>query len=328
MPDNTSEAATPRGEDENKIRSALRSVYHAIIDDDAREVLWHLRELGDYSWLDAMRHHFVWLMGPSDKLGEVARDRLRSSGRTWCFILGVNNSGTTLLDRILKTHPEITGLPREGQYLTAGVPRPVDLGVSRCWMEREDVFRLTEADDTGPADRCVYDWAPYLADTAGKILLEKSPPNTIRSRWLQRNFSPCRFVSVVRSPYAVAEGIRRRTGVSIAGAARHWAEANRIMLEDLDELESTCFLTYEEFCASPRSVLKRISDFLVLDAPFDDDALKSLAVHNIDDAVGGIRNFNPKSLERLSPSDIRTVERVAGPVMEMLDYERVSAGRA
>ena len=63
--------------------------------------------------------------------GEYARwasarlDRIMcADGAYWLFILGVNNSGTTILSKILETHPEIRTLPKEGQHLTTAFPKP------------------------------------------------------------------------------------------------------------------------------------------------------------------------------------------------------------
>jgi hypothetical protein len=129
---------------------------------------------------------------------------------------------------------------------------------------------------------------------------------------------------MVRSPYAVAEGIHRRTGVPIEDAAEHWTTANRILLDDLEHLQNVIRVDYEEFCSSPLESLARIQRFLGLETPFGPDSITDLRIHNIEDKVGGIQNFNAKSLNRLSPEDRSTIERIAGPLMRELGYARVS----
>jgi hypothetical protein len=191
-------------------------------------------------------------------------------------------------------------------------------------MSRQEEFRWTEASDRVPAYRCMYDWMPYLEGQQGHVLLEKSPPNTIRARWLQANFKPARFVAMVRSPYAVAEGVKRRTGASLEDAARHWTEANRMFLDDVASLEHVVRIRYEDFCETPEQYLAELTEFLGLTRPFAADATQELRVHNIDDAVGGVRNFNQKSLDRLSMDELRTIEDIAEPVMTALGYERLS----
>lgn len=52
-----------------------------------------------------------------------------ANSRKWVFIMGCNNSGTSLLHYILGSHPDIASLPREGQFLTAVLPQPDHYGV-------------------------------------------------------------------------------------------------------------------------------------------------------------------------------------------------------
>jgi len=121
--------------------------------------------------------------------------RLLLERHYWLFILGLNNSGTTLLVDLLKTHPLVRSLPNEGQYLTNALPLAPHLrratpvhGTARC-------LSLDRGNDPEPALRIQYDWAAQYPQRAG-ILLEKSPPNSLRSRWLQHNFRPSRFVAI------------------------------------------------------------------------------------------------------------------------------------
>ncbi len=240
----------------------------------------------------------------------------------WIFILGVNNSGTTVLTRLLQQHPEIRGLPREGQILSNAFPRPRYNGVGRLWSLRPDLFHWTEAHDPAPAARVRYDWLPHFPRGRG-FLLEKSPPNTLRSRWLQRYFAPAHFLGIVRSPYATCEGIRRRSGCDLADAARHWSTSMEIMLSDAEHLERFYWFRYEDLTAEPDCYLGRIEQFLGLETPFDRAGVTTVNAHSIDGTTTGLRNMNPKSLARLQPDDFDTINRIAGPTMERLGYEQL-----
>ncbi len=176
----------------------------------------------------------------------------------WLFILGVNNSGTTILTSTLETHPEIRSLPAEGQHLTTAFPRPDLLGVGRLWSSRMDIFRWREDFDPKPALQAKKDWSRLYPKRKG-ILLEKSPPNTVRSLWLQRNFEPSRFLSIVRSPYAVCEGIRRRKEYTIDQAALHWKTANQCLLDDLPCIEHQLLIKYEDLADDPQHVIRENS---------------------------------------------------------------------
>ena len=238
----------------------------------------------------------------------------------WLFLLGVNNSGTTILSRILESHPNIRSLPEEGQLLTDALPRPDRLGVVRIWSKRMDIFRWTDEDDPRPAWHAKRDWAKSYPKRQG-ILLEKSPPNTVRSRWLQRNFKPSRFIAIVRDPFAVCEGIRRRTGCSIETAVLHWCTANECMFADMDYLRKCFWLRYEDFTARPNEYLQKIQSFLNLSSSFEVSAVHNVSAHGFVGEVKGLRNQNFDSLGRLSSRDISIISESAGPLMARLGYE-------
>jgi hypothetical protein len=182
-----------------------------------------------------------------------------------------------------------------------------------------DLFRWTEEHDSYPALRAKRDWAKLFPRRPG-ILLEKSPPNTVRARWLQRNFYPCRFLAMVRNPYAVCEGIRRRHDYSIEVAAKHWLCANECLFADMQLLEMAMWFRYEDFTAMPEEHLKKIQTFLELREPFDMSKWSSAFAHSAEGNTSGIQNLNDKSFSKLSGQDIGTINRIAGKLMTDLGY--------
>jgi hypothetical protein len=239
----------------------------------------------------------------------------------WVFVLGCNNSGTTLMSNVLKLHPTISELPLEGQKLTKAVPSPELIGCPRLWTERLDAFRLTEGDNVFNKALLVYDWITYKKKPSTEFLLEKSPPNTLRSRWLQEVFGNCYFIGLVRNGYAVCEGIRRRSGHPLERCARHWNLANKIMLEDSQFLDHFKPLTYEELTQDPVATLSSLSDFLGIDkTPFNFIVEKKFLIQNIDGTPSRIRDFNASSLSRLSAEDKATITLHAGELLERFEY--------
>jgi len=240
----------------------------------------------------------------------------------WLFILGVNNSGTTLLSNILGTHPAIRSLAVEGQQLTEALPRPERLGVVRIWTRRMDAFRWIEADDPRPALAAKRDWLAHLAGRPGGpgILLEKSPPNTLRARWLQANFRPSRFIAIVRDPLAVCEGMRRREGLALDDAAEHWLLANRVLLEDLTCLNHKLLVRYEDLTGDPVAVLAVIRAFLGLDSGFPQDQLDAVGAHSAAGVTQGLGNLNAESHRRLTVQDVAAISRVTGDFARRLGY--------
>ena len=265
-------------------------------------------------------HSLHWHLMSQDQVAAWTRDRLQLDGNYWLFVLGLNNSGTTLLVDLLKTHPrhalasQRRAISDYRPAVAAGLRRAAQIrGTARYFSL--DRSQRSSAGATHPTRL-----GPALPAAPG-ILLEKSPPNTLRLRWFQHNFPPAGFLAITRHPYAVCEGIRRREGHSIEEAARHWTLANATLLDDITRLEHCLFITYEDLCACPRDYLMRLQAFLALEIPFDPKVLATpRSIHNIDGTSGLIRNFNERSLRELSARDIATIDRIAGPLMQRLGY--------
>jgi hypothetical protein len=266
-------------------------------------------------------HDLRWTLGPERRLSRWADARLDIGPFYWLFVLGCNNSGTTLLVELLEKHPLIRSLPKEGQRLTRAIPNSAPLGIGRVFTQRMDLFRWTEADPGACVPRLRYDWA-YYADPRPGIRLEKSPPNTLRSRWLQRWFAPARFLVIVRNPYAVCEGIARRRGHSLEEAAVHWRTVHEVLDEDLPRLERSLVIRYEEFCEHPGGTLDRLERFLELPVPFDRGVVDArFEAHNMDGTPAALQNFNARSLARLGPDERARITSILGREAERWGYE-------
>ncbi len=240
-------------------------------------------------------------------------------GAYWLFILGLNNSGTTVLSKTLETHPEIRALPAEGHALTSAFPRPDLLGVGRLWSSRMDIFRWDVAHDPAPALQAKKDWTALYSKKKG-IMLEKSPPNTVRSLWLQKNFFPSRFLSIIRNPYAVCEGITRRKKYTIRQSALHWNAANKCLLEDFRQLENHFLIKYEDMVGDSKKVFVDIQNFLQLKTPFNLNDVNNVSAHSFEGVTIGLKNLNEESIGRLSNFDIHDINEICGDLMRTLGY--------
>ena len=67
----------------------------------------------------------------------------------WVFIVGCYGSGTTLLNKMLATHPMVGSLSTEGQFFTDQLPLPRNLGLSRLWALEPERFYLDESSPDG-----------------------------------------------------------------------------------------------------------------------------------------------------------------------------------
>lgn len=241
----------------------------------------------------------------------------------WLFLVGCYNSGTTLLAELLAHHPDISALPTEGHFITDQFVKDYEIGLPRMWAGREELFRLTEA-DTGPDPvRIKKEWGVRL-DLSKPVLLEKSPPNTPRVRWLQRHFSPAYFVAIVRNGYAVSEGIMRkadpkhlRDSWPIEQCAQQWVRSNEILLEDTPHLQYLLWVRYEDLVDNPLQELNKICDFIGLPHYRNFDPKKSFSIHERNDTV---KDMNKISIDRLTPTQIGEINKVAGECLERFNY--------
>ena len=301
----------------------LRTAYRKATPATFRKSVWKARRR-----LPRRLHDLHWTIGPEETLKRWTDERLALGPWYWLFLIGCNNSGTTLLVEILQSHPIIRQLPKEGQRLTTAIPNSAPLGIGRVFTQRFDLFRQTEAGDGACLPRLRYDWA-YFSDPRPGIRLEKSPPNTLRSRWLQRHFAPARFLVLVRNPYAVCEGIARRRGHSIEEAAVHWRTVHEVLQEDMTHLNHHITVRYEDFCEQPLETLETIRGFLGVEEPFDSSLVtREFNAHNMDGSPQRLQNFNHRSISRLSEADRATITRVIGDRMIPWGYQPLEGGQS
>jgi hypothetical protein len=242
--------------------------------------------------------------------------------RKWVFIIGCTNSGTTLLHRLLASHPNIASLPGEGQFHTSVLPIPSYHGVGRVWTENLKLFRNTEADQHLDVIRVIHDWKNYLNNINASTVLEKTPTNSLRSRWLQSVFKNSYFIGIVRDGRAVAEGIARRDkDVSIERAADHWVMNYNLMLDDAKYLKYFNLVKYENLVANPFETVMEILDFIEEDPKqYQFDFNSKVDIHNIDNKPTSIKNFNQESFSRIPKDIFDKITMQIQPTMKRLGY--------
>lgn len=187
------------------------------------------------------------------------------------FLAGLHRSGTTLLARLLAAHPEVSGFSGtnvpadEGQHLQTVYPAAnVWGGPGRFGFAPEAHFTEAEANET-KARRLVEEWSPHW-DLARPVLIEKSPPNLLKTRFLQALFPGSAFVVIVRHPIPVSIPTARWRGTRRYDRMfAHWVRCHEIFEEDREHLERVHILTYEELVRDPAGVLRGLFEFLVLD---------------------------------------------------------------
>lgn len=240
----------------------------------------------------------------------------------WVFVVGCYNSGTTLLAEVLGAHPLISALPTEGQFLTDQFAADHELGLGRMWVKREDLYRLNEEDPGPDAHRLKKEWGMRL-NTRKPILLEKSPPNAARTRWLQENFENAHFIAILRNGYAVAEGIRRKGRPAhlerwpLEDCAYQWRHSNLVLEEDSRKLANFMWVRYEDFTENTADTLAGIFSFLGIETESGMDLAREWAIHERSEPIA---NMNAQSIGRLTPEDVTVIDRVAGEALTHFGY--------
>ncbi len=236
----------------------------------------------------------------------------------WVFIVGCYNSGTTLLHNVLAALPDVAHLPREGQYCTDQLLVPSSVDLARAWALRPELFTVDASSSDGPdTARMQRQWCGMVSAPELEIYLEKSIPNAARMLWLDANFPNASFIAIVRNGYVVAEGIRRKAGRSLAQGARQWLVANEIMLRDLELVERSYLISYEDFTESPQKSMSALLDFLELPASQNMMQNREWVIHGV---RSSIRNMNQSALERLNKEDKCIIEGEAAELLDKLGY--------
>ncbi|HEV3496784.1 MAG TPA: sulfotransferase [Actinomycetes bacterium] len=189
------------------------------------------------------------------------------------FVGGLHRSGTTPLTRCLAAHPQVSGFENtgveedEGQHLQSVYP-PARAHGGPGRFALAAGAHLTEGSplltpEVGP--RLLEQWSPHW-DLSKPVLVEKSPPNLLMTRFLQGVFPDARFVMVVRHPAIVTLSTRKWARLRSLGALLdHWFAAHRTFEEDADFLHHLLVVKYEHLVADPEGTLAGIAAFLELD---------------------------------------------------------------
>ncbi len=220
------------------------------------------------------------------------------------FICGLHRSGTSLLHSLLRNHPDISGFANtgaredEGQHLQSIYPTGRAFGGPGkfCFDAAAQLTETSPLINDTNSKKLFSEWSKFW-DLGKPVLLEKSPPNIIRSRFLQAIFPNSRFIFIVRHPIAVSLATQKWSHTSLPELLQHWKKAHEIMENDLPYLTHKLVIRYEDLAKASDAVMEKIYYFLDLpaiatteriDANVNDAYLKSW-----EEYVG----MNPQTLE-------------------------------
>jgi len=199
-----------------------------------------------------------------------------SLGQNYIFIGGVPRSGTTLLQNMLDSHPDILGLP-EFKHLPEIMALRTHMRYSVIHGMICDICSLDDID--AYFRRLITDFLdPLLEQYPGRFLVEKTPQNILVFAELMDLFPSARFIHIVRDPRAVVHSL-----LSVARKARakgspvpYFCDSIREAIHFIDKClkcaetagkdkpANMLTITYKELVRDPQESTRTICRFLSL----------------------------------------------------------------
>ena len=181
------------------------------------------------------------------------------------FIGGLHRSGTSLLHSILRSHNQISGFENtgvcedEGQHLQTVYPTAKKLGGPGKFG-----FRLeSHMDEAHPlvTDKSLetlwQEWSSHW-DLSKDYLLEKSPPNLLRTRFLQALFPKSTFIIILRHPIVTAYATQKWSKTSIPSLIDHSLRCYESFQQDREHLKNVYVFRYEDFVLQPQQHINNL----------------------------------------------------------------------
>lgn len=192
--------------------------------------------------------------------------------KSFIFLAGHHRSGTSLLHEIIRGHPSVsgfsgTGVPEdEGQHLQSVYPPAKVYGGPGNYIFDDNAYmdEHHELATVHSAMRILEQWGRYY-NLKCEHFIEKSPPNLIRTKFLQALFPNSKFVVIFRHPLAVAYATQKWSNTSIKSLVEHTLRGYEIFIKDMLGLDRVYVLRYEDFVAAPQAEIDKVHQFLNLD---------------------------------------------------------------
>ena len=190
-----------------------------------------------------------------------------------------------MLAALLAQHPDVSGLANTGVYMNEGQFLQTVYSTAPAlqpgFYALEKDAHLTELgpeEAASAAEGLLTSWSPYWQRPNARLLLEKSPPNMLRSRFLGSVFPNSLQIFVLRDPIVVGLATQKWSYTSLTACVDHTIKSYRILFDDLHHVRSNWIVVrYESLAADPGNVASYILNALGLNA----DALPVTALKRV-----------------------------------------------
>lgn len=233
----------------------------------------------------------------------------RQTLNKYLFILSPPYCGSTLLNQIISQSKHVSvNNPlhsREGQQLpeiksmTYYFKRRWEPELPFDWKYRYSV------------------WHKYW-DRRKKILLEKSPANLVRAKQIPDYFNPSYFIIMVRNPYAHCEGLMRRNNWPAKRAAAHVMKTLYWQRENVNYLDNSLCVTYEELTTNTVKTVSRIQ--ALLPELEEINTKRKFSAHNFQKKKMHIQNLNEQKIQKIKTDDLKQMNDVFAKQPEVLSF--------
>lgn len=233
------------------------------------------------------------------------------------FLITPPYSGSTAIAKLLDSSPRTMTLTKkgEGQWLVPGL----------CEQDRWEQDKEVNYESVKAVWLNAFQKEKKLNPHI-EVVIEKSPPNMMRTEGLSSQFTNCSFLANNRDPYANCASILYRHHIAdnissihrkevLEASAKKWMLLSYKIRELIIEKEIP-FLTYEGFCSNPSSIL----DLLNLPKGVSNTIDINAKVKVKDYKIQSIFNQNERQISKLTDKEIECIGFILKSDSDLMDF--------
>ncbi len=252
------------------------------------------------------------------------------------FIVGSGRSGTTYLQSLLETHPDIVGYPGEANELWHVATYPYhekQPDVSPIWLDPEQFTSFSlKSWPLGWKQHIKGRFGTYFRFSHKKVFLQKTVMNNFMLGEMLEMYPKAKFIYLVRNGWSVALSYQKkelekyehpiyRKYIDLDDLkrvrqihAQYWNDTVMRVEEDKHMLfneNNFLEIRYEEFVAKPDHTVQRILKFIGL-RDSQDPVFRT--------AIAGVTDKNYKARTELDPEELADLEEIMSPALRLKGY--------